>query len=88
MVDYHEQEGSHTRGLLVSFYPGKFTSACVSAQECAEDLAARLGQALAKPKRGSVPMIAKQRYYDPSTYKLTMQDGMLEFETWSLDDRK
>jgi hypothetical protein len=71
---------------VVVLYPGKFTSAPVAAQECADVVRGmistpRLGTDYVETEYAeTIPAIAKQPYYDVPRYKLAVQRGGLVFE--------
>ncbi|HLI07555.1 MAG TPA: FAD-dependent oxidoreductase [Ktedonobacteraceae bacterium] len=76
---------------LFAFYPGKFTSAPVAAQECIDELERctenlRTLSATAEGDKMSVPAIARQRYYDTPRYTLAVKNGELVFDPYRVED--
>lgn len=73
-LEYQEDWPDGDRRLLVTFYPGKFTSSPISAHRCAKEIAARLGYT------NAVPEIADQLYFEASTLRVTFENDRLGFE--------
>ncbi|MFD9604227.1 NAD(P)/FAD-dependent oxidoreductase [Streptomyces sp. NPDC059970] len=73
-LEYQEDWPDGDRRLLVTFYPGKFTSSPVSAQRCAREISARLGFTTV------VPPIADQLYFEASTLRVKFENDRLGFE--------
>lgn len=72
LINYKEAEWGGISENLITFYPGKFTSAPVGADHCA--------QLIQRLIRGPVPEIANQKYYDQPTSRLFLRDDQLTFE--------
>ncbi|MGA5150124.1 NAD(P)/FAD-dependent oxidoreductase [Streptomyces griseoincarnatus] len=77
-IRFYDVEGCS----LSVFYPGKFTSSPVSASEHAGQIERIVPPSSPIMHGGStrVPVVAEQRYYDPSKYKLHMRDGVLDLD--------
>jgi FAD dependent oxidoreductase len=67
---------------IYTLYPGKFTVAPVASQQCVERIVRYLGASRASrvPRRLDAFTIARQPYFDPSEYKLVVDNnGALRF---------
>jgi glycine/D-amino acid oxidase-like deaminating enzyme len=76
---------------LFAFYPGKFTSAPIAAQECIDELERCMENLHTSnvPESGevmSVPAMARQRYYDNPEYILAVKNGGLVFDPYHAED--
>lgn len=72
IIDHSAKEwgGRHN---LMTFYPGKFTSAPLGAKECALAIAASL-------RRDGLPKIASQPYFDAPRGTLTVEEGRIRLD--------
>jgi glycine/D-amino acid oxidase-like deaminating enzyme len=78
---HRESMGTTQTRNLISIYPGKFTSAPVAAGQCLDQISTWIeadGSALAGD---DPPPVARQRYYDPSQYRLADEAGFVTLES-------
>ncbi|MFF7375942.1 FAD-dependent oxidoreductase [Streptomyces massasporeus] len=73
LLDYRDDWPDGGQRLLVSFYPGKFTSSPISAMDCATEIAGRLGVT-------SIPPVAEQLYFQRSDHEASYESDRLTFK--------